>query len=449
MVSIVSIGSLTLVSCKSACIGGQGYNCSDDDDDDTSPSTDTSYCYEPSSTVATTTSTTGNYVVVDTDQTTCFDSSLGSTTTCTGTSDSDTAYDADFTGNQPSYSLNGDGTVVTDNNTDLMWAQSTDTNDDGSVNDSDKMTMADGVSYCENLSLGGYDDWRLPDIKTLYSLITFNGGDPSSYDETDTSILTPFIHSAFDWAFGDQNAGERLIDGQYLTSTRNENQVFSDTNPGDAFFGVNFVDGRIKSYECNGAERTYYVRCVRGNTDYGLNNLSSTDSGATVSDSATGLMWQQSDTQSTDWDNAVDTCKNATTASNSDWRLPNAKELQSIVDYTRSPDTTGSAAIDSVFASTSFANEEGATEWPWYWASTTHKTYLNVGKSGAYVTFGRALGYFQNAVQDVHGAGAQRSNYKLDVSSTPGANAYDTFYYHGPQGDILRLGNYVRCVRDI
>ncbi|MBT5610593.1 MAG: DUF1566 domain-containing protein, partial [Lentisphaerae bacterium] len=28
-----------------------------------------------------------------------------------------------------------------------------------------------------------------------------------------------------------------------------------------------------------------------------------------------------------------------------DWRLPNAKELQSIVDYTRAPDVTRSAAI--------------------------------------------------------------------------------------------------------
>jgi hypothetical protein len=28
------------------------------------------------------------------------------------------------------------------------------------------------------------------------------------------------------------------------------------------------------------------------------------------------------------------------------WRLPNIKELHSLVDYTRSPDTTNSAAID-------------------------------------------------------------------------------------------------------
>ncbi|MBP7864822.1 MAG: DUF1566 domain-containing protein [Acidobacteria bacterium] len=34
----------------------------------------------------------------------------------------------------------------------------------------------------------------------------------------------------------------------------------------------------------------------------------------------------------------------------SDWRLPNAEELPSILDNTRSPDTRGSAAIDPVFA---------------------------------------------------------------------------------------------------
>lgn len=35
--------------------------------------------------------------------------------------------------------------------------------------------------------------------------------------------------------------------------------------------------------------------------------------------------------------------------SHDDWRLPNAKELQSIIDYTRSPDTTKSAAFDLAF----------------------------------------------------------------------------------------------------
>jgi len=42
-----------------------------------------------------------------------------------------------------------------------------------------------------------------------------------------------------------------------------------------------------------------------------------------------------------------------------DWRLPNVKELQSIVDYTRSPSTTGSAAIDPVFNAPVITDEAG------------------------------------------------------------------------------------------
>ncbi|MCK7477912.1 MAG: DUF1566 domain-containing protein [Candidatus Moduliflexus flocculans] len=59
----------------------------------------------------------------------------------------------------------------------------------------------------------------------------------------------------------------------------------------------------------------------------------------TKGDSAQGLNWQEA----LAWVQA----KNAENyLGHDDWRLPNAKELQSIVDYTRSPDTTSSAAID-------------------------------------------------------------------------------------------------------
>jgi hypothetical protein len=95
---------------------------------------------------------------------------------------------------------------VTGNVTGLIWTQSTDTNGDSSVDYLDRMSQNSAVSYCESLSLGGYDDWRLPDIKTLYNLILFTGEDPSSYSGTDTSGLVPFIDSDFDWAYGVRGA---------------------------------------------------------------------------------------------------------------------------------------------------------------------------------------------------------------------------------------------------
>jgi len=134
----------------------------------------------------------------------------------------------------------------------------------------------------------------------------------------------------------------------------------------------------------------------------------------------------------------------------SDWRLPNAKELQSIVDYSRSPDTTGSAAIDPVFSSTSIVNAGGQTDFPFYWCSTTHLegNTSRKGDHATYVSFGRALGWMESPpgsgiyrLLDVHGAGSQRSDPKT-------GNPDDFPYGHGPQGDVVRIYNHVRLVRD-
>jgi hypothetical protein len=161
-------------------------------------------------------------------------------------------------------------------------------------------------------------------------------------------------------------------------------------------------------------------------------------------------MWTQDDYQSTDFDDAVSYCEASTTGGYSDWRLPDAKELQSIVDYGRAPDATNSAAIDPVFNATAITNEGGETDWGYYWASTTHAGYDGKGANGTYVSFGRALGYYNSQLTDVHGAGAQRSSHKSD-ETTDGTTAenlgYGAFYYKGPQGDITRIDNMVRCVR--
>ncbi len=384
------------------------------------------------------------YGVVDTGQTKCYNSN-GREITCPAQGEAFYGQDAQHTGNVPGFTNNGDGTI-TDNVTGLMWQQSPDVDGDGDIDADDKMTYDQAVAGAGALSLGAYNDWRLPTIKELYSLIDFRGIDPSGYEGSDLSGLVPFIDTAyFDFAYGDTGAGERIIDSQYASG----NLYVSTTgnNGGRTMFGVNFADGRIKGYGLSllGSEKKFFVIYVRGNTSHGLNNF--TDNGdGTITDSATSLMWARNDSAAgLNWEEGlawVQTKNAENYLGYSDWRMPNVKELQGIVDYTRSPDTTGSAAIDSLFNSTAVTNEAGRADYPYYWSSTTHTNWTNApGPSGAYVAFGRAMGYMQGSWIDVHGAGAQRSDPKS-------GNPADYPTGHGPQGDAIRIYNYVRLVRD-
>ena len=116
-------------------------------------------------------------------------------------------------------------------------------------------------------------------------------------------------------------------------------------------FGVNFADGRIKGYGLRDprgrGEKTFYVLYVRGNPKYGQNDFDDNGDG-TVTDRATGLTWMKRDSGhlgagpkgdgAMTWEQALAWAEGLEHAGHSDWRLPNAKELQSIVDYTRSPE---------------------------------------------------------------------------------------------------------------
>jgi hypothetical protein len=346
--------------------------------------------------------------------------------------------DAQYSGYQPSYTDNGDGTV-TDNVTLLMWAQSPDMDSDGDIDASDKKTYSEAVAGAGSFNLAGYDDWRLPTIKEQYSLILFSGVDPSGYEGTLTDGLVPFIDTNFFvFGYGDTNAGERIIDSQYASSN-----MYVD---GNLLFGVNFADGRIKGYGLQSpfgsGEKTFFVMYVRGATNYGINDFTD-DGNSTIMDNATGLMWMKNDSETgMAWADALSYAEDMEFGGYSDWRLPNVKELQSIVDYTRSPGTTSSAAISPLFNSTEMTNEAGQADYPSYWSNTTHQNWSNVGgANAAYVSFGRAMGYMNNWV-DVHGAGAQRSDPK-----TGNPDDYPTG--HGPQGDAIRIYNYVRLVRNV
>jgi len=393
------------------------------------------------------------FPIVGTNQTTFFNNSSSISTPAVG--EDFYGQNASYPGNVPLYVDNGDGTV-TDMVSGLMWQSSFDHNGDGSIDYDDKLTYAEILELPETVTTGGYDDWRIPAIKEQYSLIMFSGRDISGYEGSSTDGLIPFINTEFfEYAYGDTDAGERLIDMQCASTS-----VYVSAEVEQLVFGVNFADGRIKGYgmQMMGQDKAFNYLLVRGNPSYGINQF--TDNGdGTITDHATELMWMQEDnTEGVLWKDALSYASTMVFAEHSDWRLPDAKELQSIVDYTRSPATSGTAAIDPMFSCTQITNEAGEDDYPFYWSSTTHGNWTegNDGAWGAYVAFGRAMGNMSGPTQpvqpivgdgttnwiDVHGAGAQRSDPKTGDPSEFSEG-------HGPQGDAIRTYNYVRLVRDL
>lgn len=382
------------------------------------------------------------YPIVDTNQLKCYDNQEDIIFPKEGKEFY--GQDANFAGNQPQYKDSGTG-AITDLVTGLMWQKSP----------GEKKSLKEALAGAKDCKIGNYKDWRVPTIKELYSLIDFSGLDPDP-NSRDSSGLKPFINTKyFDFKYGDAAKGERIIDSQYGSSTK----YVSTTMKGDAtLFGVNFADGRIKGYPLKNPktrkDNKFYFIYVRSNPDYGENNFKDMRDG-TITDEATGLIWMKIDSGKLkagenkdgkmNWEEALAWADKLEYAGHKDWRLPNVKELQSLVDYKRAPKITRSPSINRIFNLSNIKDAAGNSNFPFYWTGTTH---LNTrgANSADYIAFGEALGWMEDRrtgkknLIDVHGAGSQRSDPKYgDPSKFP--------YGRGPQGDVIRINNHVICVR--
>lgn len=361
----------------------------------------------------------GCYPIVGTSQTGIWDATGNSITPVLG--EAFFGQDAQFTHSTPVYTKSSDGLTVKDEVTGLTWQK---TYDSGTYYWASILTVVDNLN---TQNYGGYNDWRVPTIKELYSL--WNG-----------SVGWPYIDTEyFDINYTDEQDLSHAI---FWSSTKYTgvlgNVSSSMETPGSELaFGVNFGTGHIKSYSiCVGPK--HQVRCVRGNLSYGVNLFQNNNDG-TISDLATGIMWQQTDNGSgMDWEHALayaQTQNNANYLGHNDWRLPNNKELQSIVDYTRSPYATNEAndgpAINELFSCTSILNDGGKADYPYYWTSTSAISLANGEYLSAwYVAFGQAE---DGNGENLHGAGAVRFDRKT-IGTGEGEE---------------RVLNYVRLVRNI
>ena len=335
-----------------------------------------------------------NYVLPTTGQVNTYDA-VGKTLKGLKSGDAFYGQDGNYQkGQKMSYTDHGDGTV-TDNVTGLMWAQN---------QSEDSTGWLEAATYCEDLTLGGYSDWRLPTIKELWSIRDQSTGWPY--------VDTTYFHLVSKDG-GEQRDQHTWSSNFYLVNT-------SESKKRVAFI-VNDWTGHIKALD---GQR--YVRAVRGGL-YGVNNF--VDNGnTTITDKATGLMWSKNDSgKGMNWEEALAYAENSEYADYTDWRLPNVKELQSIVDY-----SGVFPAIDtSYFNISEIKNEAGNSDYPYFWTSTSAGSEKVSGMYFAdYVAFGYAV---DHEGEDIHGAGAVR---------------FDTKVKNGPAiENEERINNYVRLVR--
>ena len=225
--------------------------------------------------------------------------------------------DGSYTINPPNLTDNGNGTVA-DNLTGLVWEQKT---EEGEVT---SYTFSDAVTYCDNLVLGGYNDWRVPTRKEYSTILNYGRVSPS----LDTAYFPFYTSESTNFAY-------------YWTSS----EYHDDSSQAWVLrlaFGL--IDKFPKTPD------SYRVRCVRGTPEPAA---SYTDNGnGTVFDNLTGLMWEQKtdDSGSRDkdntytWRDALEYCENLILGGYSDWRLPTPKEFERVVDLERS-----NPAIDTVY----------------------------------------------------------------------------------------------------
>lgn len=164
----------------------------------------------------------------------------------------------------------------------------------------------------------------------------------------------------------------------------------------------------------------------------------------TITGLVTGLTWSRAvDAQKVSLEQALKIAEKMTLAGYSDWRVPTIKELYSLINFSGYTGQCGAGVPGNSPGrpvSTVPGKSKTSQESPVPFINTDYFNFkygnTRPGRSAVYIAFGRTMEQMHGQTIDVHGAGAQRSDSKTDQPALG----------HGPQGDAVRIENYVRLV---
>ena len=271
------------------------------------------------------------------------------------------------TGTAQSFIRDDTKEVVTDVVTGLMWQDDSEAKtvlkpsitpvayELGNISGDYSNTSGDTLTtYCANLTLGGFDDWRMP---TRAELVGLN----------DYSRLDPAINPEF------KNVGE-----DYCSST-----LYAESNEvvwcNMAYPGCQAIYNKDENVN---------IRCVREEIEKPKSLVANLNrNNGVVTDNNTGLQWQDdysdngNQIKMLNWLDAIEYCESLPLEGGK-WRLPNMNEITSLMD-----ETTFYPSINSLFQNTETALP--------YWTSST-----NGNSSGGQTEIGRII-YFGEGNQNI------------------------------------------------
>ena len=194
--------------------------------------------------------------------------------------------------------------VTRDNLTGLYWQKDLPVTYDGCTkSDGRDCTYEEAASYCENLVIEDLDEWRLPTVEELLTIVDFGNVGPA--------IDTAFFPGT-----------EVDINYNYWT-----NSTYSPTP--SLRLAVDFRSGAVSTMDPESSATSGLVRCVSGDP-YRPNLELITETPDVVIDLNTNLVWAKTASENIIWRNALDFCNSLVFAGYSDWRLPNINELKTL-----------------------------------------------------------------------------------------------------------------------